>query len=261
MRDAIVVLAVCGAVAAVIAVPPIPQSLAYHDLADQRSWLGVPNFLNVVSNLPFAIVGVLGVGVALRSPVTRPGSFLDPWERWPYAVLFSGVALTALGSGYYHLAPDNARLVWDRLPMTLGFMGLLTAVVAERVSLSAARRLFAPLLVLGAVSVIYWYWSELRGAGDLRLYGLVQFGSLFVIALLMVLYPARHTGGGYFVAALVAYAAAKGLELADDQIFALGRVVSGHTLKHLAAAAAVACLVGMLRARARTREPITASAD
>jgi hypothetical protein len=243
------VLAVCGVVAAILVVPPIPQPLAYHDLADERSWLGVPNFLNVVSNLAFAIVGAMGVGVALGSPVTRHGPFSNPWERWPYVALFSGVALTALGSGYYHLAPDNARLVWDRLPMTLGFMGLLTAVVAERVSLSAARRLFAPLLVLGAVSVVYWYWSELRGAGDLRLYGLVQFGSLFVIALLMVLYPAPYTGGGYFIAAFAAYAAAKGLELADDRIFALGRIVSGHTLKHLFAAGAVACLVGMLRAR------------
>jgi hypothetical protein len=243
------VLSVCGVVAAILVVPPIPQPLAYHDLADERSWLGVPNFLNVVSNLAFAIVGAMGVGVALGSPVTRHGPFSNPWERWPYVALFSGVALTALGSGYYHLAPDNARLVWDRLPMTLGFMGLLTAVVAERVSLSAARRLFAPLLVLGAVSVVYWYWSELRGAGDLRLYGLVQFGSLFVIALLMVLYPAPYTGGGYFIAAFAAYAAAKGLELADDRIFALGRIVSGHTLKHLFAAGAVACLVGMLRAR------------
>jgi hypothetical protein len=92
------------------------------------------------------------------------------WERWPYAALFAGTALTAIGSAYYHLAPGNWPLVWDRLPMTVGFMGLLTAVLAERVGHRIARRLFVPLVVFGAASVAYWYRSEGRGAGDLRPY-------------------------------------------------------------------------------------------
>jgi hypothetical protein len=207
--------------------------------------------LNVLSNLPFAVVGVLGLAAIFGSNVDRRVPFHDSWERWPYAALFTGVALTTVGSSYYHLAPDNPRLVWDRLPMTLGFMGLLTAVLAERVSLPAARWLFAPLLAIGAASVGYWYWSEVQGVGDLRPYLLVQFGSLLVVVLLLVFYPARYSGGGYLIAGLAAYAAAKGLELADGPIFSLGRIVSGHTLKHLVAAGAVACLVGMLRARAQ----------
>jgi len=161
----------------------------------------------------------------------------------------TGVALTTLGSSYYHLAPDNARLVWDRLPMAVGFMGLLTALFAERVSLTAAKWLFVPLLAAGAASVGYWHWSELQNAGDLRPYLLVQFGSLLVVVLLLVLYPARYPGTGYLVAGLAAYAAAKGLEVADRPIFALGHMVSGHTLKHLAAAGGVARLAAMLRAR------------
>ena len=104
-----------------------------------------------------------------------------------------------------------------------------------------------------AASVGYWYWTELRNAGDLRPYLLVQFGSLLVVVLLLALYPARHPGTRYLVAGLAAYAAAKGLEIADRPIFALGHAVSGHTLKHLAAAAGVACLVAMLRARGRAR--------
>jgi hypothetical protein len=251
MRHSLVLIAVFVATAAAFVAPPVPQPLAYHHMADERSWLGIPNALNVLSNLPFAVVGMLGLAAIFGSARDPRALFRDSWERWPYAALFTGVTLTAVGSGYYHLAPDNARLVWDRLPMTVGFMGLLTAVLAERVSVSVGRWLFAPLLVIGAVSVGSWYWSELQGAGDLRLYGLVQFGSLLVVVLLLVLYPARYPGGGYLVAGLVAYAAAKGLEQADRSIFALGHFVSGHTLKHLVAAGGVACVAVMLQARSR----------
>ncbi len=141
--------------------------------------------------------------------------------------------------------------------MAVGFMGLLTALLAERVSLRLSRWLFGPLLVIGAVSVVYWYWTELQNAGDLRLYLLVQFGSLLLAVLLLALYPARYAGTGYFIVGLVAYAAAKGFELADRETYAVGRIVSGHTLKHLAAAGGVMCLVAMLRMRARRaiREP------
>lgn len=232
-----------------MAQPPLPQALAYHGMADQRVLLGVSNSLNVLSNLPFALVGLMGLAATFGRRRDREPPFVERWERWPYAALFAGVALTAVGSSYYHLAPDNARLVWDRLPMTIGFMALLTALIAERLGVSLARRLFVPLLVAGAASVGYWHWSELQAAGDLRPYLLVQFGSLLLIVMLLVLYPPRYSGTGYLVAGLTAYVAAKGLELADQSIFALGGVVSGHTLKHLAAAGGVACLAVMLRVR------------
>ena len=236
--------------------PPIPQPLDYHAMADQRSWLGIANALNVLSNLPFAVVGVLGLVATFDTRL----AFRDRWERWPYAALFAGVALTAAGSSYYHLAPDNARLVWDRLPMTIGFMGLMTAVLAERAGLRLARPLFVPLLLMGAASVGYWFWSELHGAGDLRPYLLVQFGSLALITVLLTAYPATYRGGGSIVAGLIAYAAAKGFETADAAIFDAGRLVSGHTLKHLTAAAGVACIVAMLRVRCDSRKATWAAA-
>jgi hypothetical protein len=250
VRHAILAIALAGAVLLVMSRPPIPQALDYHVMADERPLLGIPNSLNVLSNVPFAIVGLLGLA-AVFGWRGRPSPFADRWERWPYATLFAGVALTALGSSYYHLSPDNARLVWDRLPMAVGFMGLLTALLAERVNLTAGKWLFLPLLAAGAASVGYWYWSELRSTGDLRPYVLVQFGSLLVVVLILSLYPARYRGTAYLVAGLAAYAAAKGLEVADRSIFALGHVVSGHTLKHLAAAGGVLCLAEMLRARTR----------
>lgn len=252
VRHGVLVGAAAAVVVIVAMLPPIPQPTSYHAFADQRPWLSIPNALNVLSNIPFALLGWLGIAATFSRAGGKSSPFRDPWQRWPYAALFAGVALTGLGSSCYHWAPDNETLVWDRLPMAIGFMGLLTALLSERVSLTVARGLFPPLLAIGAGSVWYWNWTEVRGAGDLRPYIAVQFGSLLLVVLLLVLYPPRESGTGYLVAGLAAYAAAKGLEVADKQIFAsLGEIVSGHTLKHLAAAGGVACLVAMLRVRSR----------
>src|SRR5262249_56188652 len=103
----------------VFCLPRIPQPQSYHAFADDRTMLGVPNFLNVASNLPFFVVGVLGLGLLLRHDAVRPGGpILDRAERWPLLVLFAGVLLTGFGSSYYHLSPTTDRLAWDRLPMT-----------------------------------------------------------------------------------------------------------------------------------------------
>ena len=245
-RHAIVVGSLVAAAAIVRASPPVAQDPAYHQMADRRPMLGIPNCLNVLSNFPFAVVAALGLAALFREGGNRVP---DQWARWPYAVLFIGTALTTVGSAYYHLAPDNDRLLWDRLPMTVGFVGLLTAVVSERISPHLAQRIVGPLLATGLGSVVWWHWTELRGHGDLRAYVLLQYGSLSAVLLLLFLYPPHYRGTAYLVAALGLYALAKGFEETDGAIFALGEIVSGHSLKHLAAAGAVACLVGMLRSR------------
>jgi hypothetical protein len=236
------------AAAVLLCLPRLPQDPHYHDFADQRTLLGVPHALNVLSNLPLCIVGVLGLWQVRR------GRFLQPAERWPYAVLFAGVALTGLGSSYYHLDPDNERLVWDRLPMTVAFMGFFAAQLAERVSLRAGARLLGPLVALGAASVLYWHETERRGAGDLRPYYLVQFYPLAATPLLLVLFPPRYTGAPYVWAALGFYLLAKIVELPalDRGIFLLSGVISGHTLKHLLAALGAYALVWMLAVRRPT---------
>jgi len=248
-RHVVVVLSLVGVAAAVIASPRLAQDPAYHQMADRRPLLGIPNCLNVLSNLPFAVVAILGLAALFRERRNHR-------ERWPYAVLFIGIGLTAAGSAYYHLAPDNDRLLWDRLPMTVGFVGLLTATVSERIDPRLARRLVGPLLVLGLGSVVWWHWTEMRGQGDLRAYALLQYGSLSAVLLLLLLYPARYAGTAYVLAALGMYALAKGLEEADAAIFELGGIVSGHSLKHVAAAAAVAYLVAMLRGSVSREGPV-----
>jgi hypothetical protein len=236
-------------VAVAMLMPPIPQDPAYHDFADRRTVLGVPNALNVASNLPFLVVGALGLSFLARD--RRPGggeAFVTPDERPPYWLLFIGIGLTGLGSAYYHWRPSNATLFWDRLPLTIGFMALLASVIGERISRRASARLLWPLLVLGAASTLYWHVGEQRGAGDLRLYGLVQFGSGVLILLILCLFPARYTGTRDLMASLGWYALAKVFEHYDHGLFRLTGL-SGHTWKHLAAAAGAYWLLRMLRGR------------
>jgi hypothetical protein len=232
--------------------PPIPQNQSYHAFADDRTMLGVPNFLNVASNLPFVVVGVLGLRLLLRPDAVGPeGPALEPVERWPLLVLFAGVLLTGFGSSYYHLAPNNDRLVWDRLPMTVAFMGLFAGMIGERISVRAGAWLLGPLVWLGFASVLTWHLGEQRGAGDLRLYGFVQFYPLVTIPLLIWLFPARYTRAGDVFVALGWYLLAKVLEIGfvDQGIYAAGRLVSGHTLKHLTAALGAYWLFRMVRYR------------
>ena len=219
----------------VLFLPPIRQDPSYHSFADQRQFCqfwAIPNFLNVVSNLPFFVVGLLGLRFVLV-PQDRQ-TFLDGRERWPFLVLFTGVGLTAFGSGYYHWAPDNDRLVWDRLPMAISFMAFFASMIAERIRVEAGVWLLGPLVMLGIGSVVDW-----RQTDDLRLYGVVQFYPLVVIPIMLCLCPARYTGAGYIWGTLGWYVLAKVFELhaVDHGILALGQVVSGHTLKHLAACA------------------------
>lgn len=231
------------AAAALVLVPAIPQDPAYHRLADSRAWLGIPNALNVLSNAGFLLVGALGL--AYVADGASP-AFREPGERWPYVVFFGGLLLTGFGSAYYHWEPGNARLAWDRLPLAITLMGLLAATIAERIGVKSGLWLLGPLVALAAGSVIYWHWTEQRGAGDLRLYALVQFYPLVAIPLMLWWLAPRYTRGGYLLAAAATYAAAKGPELLDGWILSATRVVSGHTLKHLLAALAGYWVLRML---------------
>ena len=236
-------------VVAMLAVPPLPQDPAYHNFADTRSFLGVPNVLDVTSNLPFLVVGLMGLRFVARERATDGSvTFIAPAERQPFWVLFFGVAMTGVGSAYYHWAPDNSTLFWDRLPMTVAFMALLSSVIAERVNLTLGLRLLGPLLALGVLSTLYWHIGEQRGVGDLRPYALVQFGSLIVIPLMVWLFPPRYSRTVDLFWALAWYALAKLFEYLDHGIFNLIGI-SGHTLKHLASGIGAWWILRMLERR------------
>ena len=100
---------------------------------------GVPNTMNVISNFPFLVVGVVGLVLCLHGNYLglRYQEWIIFWcqtcvlkielmfdilslcslrgEVWGWACFYGGVTATAFGSAYYHLKPDDARLVWDRL--------------------------------------------------------------------------------------------------------------------------------------------------
>lgn len=234
---------------AVAALPPLSEPRIFLVLADDRAIFGITNFFNVVSNVPFLLIGGWGLHFLSRAETRQPGAFTDPMEKWPYVLCFLAIALVSVGSAYYHLVPDDARLLWDRLPMSVGFMSLLSAVVVERIGAKIGLRLLLPLLVIGAGSVIYWRWSVLQGAEDLLPYAAVQYGSIAVMLAIAMLFPSRYTRANDIFGVVAFYAAAKVAEVLDAQVYALGQVVSGHTLKHLIAAAAVYWLLRMLQLR------------
>jgi len=248
---AIIVLVSVAAIIAMAFVPPIPQPLDYHDFADTRRLFGAPNFWNVMSNVPFLFVGVAGLIEVLRNRYT--GGL--PSQRLAYGIFFFGVAAVCFGSGYYHWAPSNATLAWDRLPMSIAFMAFVSIVIAEHIDERIARLALWPLIVVGVLSVWYWDYTESLGRGDLRLYGLVQFLSLVVIALIWLTIPSKLTGIGYLWGMFAGYVLAKVLEEFDGSVFnVFGSQMSGHALKHMAAAAGMYCFVLALRRRVVIRD-------
>jgi ceramidase len=204
---------------ALLFVPPIPQPQAYHQFADQRTLFGIPNFWNVVSNLPFVLVGALGLKF-LRRDLSA-------------GVFFLGVFLTGFSSSYYHWQPNDAGLFWDRLPMTFAFMAILANVIEERIDPRVGRALLWPLVALGVVSLLVWLKFD-----DLRLYGWVQFFPCVALPLIFVLLPPKYTGTAYWFVGAGFYVLAKLLEHFDAAIYSALQVMSGHALKHVAAACA-----------------------
>lgn len=221
---------------------PIPQFAKYHHFADQTSWLGIPHAADVLSNVLFLLPGVSGLVVVSRFGQQQPG-------RAGYLLFFASLTLTALGSGWYHLEPNNVRLAWDRLPIALACAGILDAVVAEQCGVVDVRRLRPLLWAWAPLSVLWWYWSEFHGAGDLRPYLFLQGLPLLMIPLLLVLFPSTRISQLGLGGAILAYVVAKGFELADHQVLEMTGCLSGHTVKHVFAALAGGAVVWMLRSR------------
>jgi len=225
-----IILAVCVlAIAVVSFLAPIPQSQAYHHFADQRYIAGIPHGMDVLSNLAFLLSGVLGLIFILRA-----GFVLDGGTRWAFATLFFGLILTSLGSGYYHLAPSNQTLVFDRLPMIVAMSGCVGAVIADRFGGAMAWSVIV-LLATGLWTVHLWNASEQARHSDLRWYALYQGLVILVGALLLLFFASRNGTTKVFVIAVAGNVLAKVFELLDKPIFALDGIVSGHTLKHLSA--------------------------
>jgi hypothetical protein len=225
--------------------PSFPQPQGYHNFADQRAWLGMPYFGNIASNAAFIVVGLAGLWV-MRGAAVRA---MEPASRNAYALMFVGLLLTGFGSGYYHWAPSDARLVWDRLPMTLVFMPLLAATYAERLHWRSDMSLLG-LVLFGVFSVVYWKYN-----GNLMPYLMAQGATVLLILLAIILLPTPWSGRNLLYPTLGSYAVAFVSENLDWQIYRwTSDAISGHTLKHLFAAFAFVFIVLMLRNQHRKND-------
>ncbi|KAK9096061.1 hypothetical protein Sjap_021558 [Stephania japonica] len=225
-----------------IVTPSIPQSQEYHNFADHRNFFGIPNASNVISNFPFFIVGVTGLILCYYGNYFKLS--LDG-ELWGWTCFFIGVAAVAFGSSYYHLKPNDARLVWDRLPMTIAFTSIIAIFIIERVDERKGKVSILPLVLAGIVSILYWRFFD-----DLRPYAVVQFVPCIAIPLMAILMPPMYTHSSYWLWAAGFYLLAKVEEAEDKRIYNwTHHIVSGHTLKHLCAAMVPVFLTLMLAKR------------
>lgn len=214
--------------------PPIPQPIEFHDFADRRTLFGIPNFLDVVTNLPFLFVGIVGL-MRLRASETR-----DARVSFAVRAAFATAMLgTFIGSSYYHLAPTTERLFYDRLPLAMLFGAIFLMVLEDRGRMRRNGAVLACVMAASAGSIIYWAYTERIGAGDLRPYLVVQFGGIFSVVAALVVFRRSPGSSRHYVAATALYAAALVAQHFDKSIFrAVGETFSGHSLKHLLAAGA-----------------------
>ncbi len=226
---------------------PIGQDNEYHNFSDTMSGMFIPNMLNVLSNIPFLMVGVLGL-VALKAEGRGALKILNA-NYYAYLALFLGAALVGIGSGYYHLWPSNETLVWDRIPMTIAFMGLFSVIISEFISIKLGRICLIPFLCIGLASVLYWRFTEIWGEGDLRYYAVVQFFPILTIPVMLVFFKSNYScRSGYWVL-LATYVAAKLFETFDSQVHGFLGVISGHSIKHILPAMGLYYLIKVYRKR------------
>jgi hypothetical protein len=246
-KDLILILFSAGCLLLLFSFPRIGQDPSYHHFADQREILNVPNFFNVITNLPFVIIGLVGLFV-LPNKMSKENNFSSA-----NLTLFLGVTAIGIGSAWYHYHPTNATLVWDRIPMTVTFMSYFSIIVSRYINQKIGSFILVPLLFIGIFSVVYWYVTEQNGNGDLRLYALVQFYPMLCIPFILFLYPASKSVRLKIVSVIVVYAFAKLAEHEDETIFNIDHIISGHSLKHLFASLSVFLILLTLREKSASQ--------
>lgn len=233
-RTANIILAAISLVSLIVvfSFPRISQNPSYHLFADKRRMLAVPNFWNVITNLPFVLIGAMGFFRLVKAQRNDASSLSR-------ITLFIGIAGIGFGSAWYHYHPTNVSLVWDRLPMTITFMSYLAIIVEQYVDKALGKRMVIPALIIGIFSVWYWHITEQQGMGDLRLYAWVQFYPMLCIPLIIFLYPASSKVRLGIGSVILVYALAKYAEANDREILNAIGVISGHSLKHIFASISV----------------------
>jgi hypothetical protein len=242
IKDYIIPLLAVLCVLVLLSYHSIPQDLNYHKFADEKILFGIPNFLNVITNLPFGIIGGWGLRVAMK--------IREKELQQIFITLFIAFVLLMLGSGYYHLAPSNETLVDDRLPMVVLFMSFFSFIIYDYINPAKGYIAFITLNIIGIATVIYWIVTEHDGEGDLRWYGLVQFFPIIAILLILILYKSAFNYKKEIILIFLFFGLAKLCESFDREIYnLLSNTISGHSLKHIFVAAAEYEILLLIRKR------------
>jgi len=237
IRESILILVIIASFGILMSFDAISQPLSYHEFADKRVIFNIPNFFDVTTNITFALFGIIGFIFCLKNRQKE--------APWSWVTLFFGVTIVCLGSGYYHWNPNNDTLVWDRLPMTIGFMGLFIAILSEYVNPNIERFTLIPAILLGLSSVIYWHFVD-----DLRFYFWIQLIPLLTIPVAMIVFKGKYTHQKYLIFALIFYLLANRAETYDKEIFSFNfEQLSGHSLKHILASFGPLYIYLMLKKR------------
>jgi hypothetical protein len=245
-RDIVLIVLTLCSIIITFFLPRTGQDPSYHSFADQREIFGIPNFYNVITNLPFVIIGVMGILSSSQEANNK--------HSIAYLILFVGIAGIGFGSAWYHYHPANASLVWDRIPMTITFMSYFSIIVSRYVDRKLGSMILIPLLIAGVLSIYYWFATEQHGSGDLRPYAWVQFYPMLSIPLILFLYPASRSIKLKIVSIILVYAVAKIAEHADQAIFGFHEIISGHSLKHLFASVSVLLIMLTLKGKPKAMQ-------
>ncbi len=233
------------ALVAIAFMDAIPQNKLYHDFANQKNFFGLNNGADVISNLAFFLAGLSGCLVLASSRLT--------YAKSSWLTFFIGTILVSFGSAYYHISPNNDTLVWDRLPMTVSFMGFFSALIVIHFGHKRETLFLFIATALGLLSVVYWAIFD-----DLKYYYYVQGIPIISTIVFLTAYKSQRLIKRYLWLAIVLYLLAKVTEYFDLEIFQLTYgAISGHTLKHFFAAGAPLVMAMMLYQLEQASDPQT----
>lgn len=241
-RVLLTALALLSLVALLGPAVPMPD-IAAAAFADQRAWGRLPNAMDVLSNLPFALFGICGLYLLRRVDQVHHRAQAGCWATLPEPpanaldcawLFFAGLLVAAAGSAFYHLQPDALRLAADRAGMAVAFAGLIGFAVCERVSQRAGWPAAWFVLAAGLLAVAVFH-----ATGNVLPWAVLQFGGMLLVFVLALARPVPGAIGFKLGWVIFFYALAKLFELSDHALYeATHHVVSGHSVKHLTAALA-----------------------
>ena len=240
-RELALGVAAAGVLVLLALLPPVCRGPGFHHYADERAWLGLPNAADVLTNLPFVLVGLAGLALAPRVPAR---------DRLGVRLLFGGFVLLGLGSGAYHLYRTDLTLVLDWLPIALVLAWLSALVITDRVGARAGRVAGWILPAAAVASVLVWWLGGGTAGGDMRWYVGLQLSLVAAVPVIVLLYPRGALGTRELWLAVACFGAARVVNKADGWL--LDHVgLSGHSCKHLVAGLAAYFVLCSVRRAAR----------